>query len=237
MMCSGFFRVPVAVAAFCPLPVFGAREQTAPAAADWLSSTPGDPPSPVRRADAATVAHGAYLARVGNCTASHTARGGQAHAGGRGLPMPFGAAYAGNLRPDEDTDLGRWSADDFWRALHRGRSRDGRLVTPALPYTAFTRISRDGSNALCADPRRVGSQLSGGETARPTGASRPSAVTEPSGWIVSHAAVAVAMNGHGLMSDQCWGQPAFEVCRTNSDSQSDMTQAGLADPVHIAQTW
>jgi mono/diheme cytochrome c family protein len=122
----------------------------AAAAVVWLNRTPDDPLSPVRRADVATVARGAYLARVGNCAACHTARGGQAYAGGRGLPTPFGTVYAGNLTPDEDTGLGHWSADDFWRALHHGRSRDGRLLTPAFPYTAFTQVSRDDSDALYA---------------------------------------------------------------------------------------
>ena len=66
------------------------------------------------------------------------------------LPTPFGTVYAGKLTPDEDTGLGRWSADDFWRALHHGHSRDGRLLTPAFPYTAFTQVSRDDSDALYA---------------------------------------------------------------------------------------
>lgn len=114
----------------------------------WLNQTPDSPPSPAPRADATTVARGAYLARVGNCAACHTARGGQAYAGGRGLPTPFGTVYAGNLTPDKDTGLGRWSVDDFWRALHHGRSRDGRLLTPAFPYTEFTQVSRDDSDAL-----------------------------------------------------------------------------------------
>jgi mono/diheme cytochrome c family protein len=120
----------------------------AAAAVVWLNHTPDSAPSPAPRADAATVARGAYLARVGNCAACHTARGSQAYAGGRGLPTPFGTVYAGNLTPDDETGLGRWSADDFWRALHHGRSRDGRLLTPAFPYTAFTQVSRDDSDAL-----------------------------------------------------------------------------------------
>jgi mono/diheme cytochrome c family protein len=120
----------------------------AAALAVWIHHTPQHPPSPAPRADAATLARGAYLARVGNCAACHTARGGQAYAGGRGLPTPFGTVYAGNLTPDQDTGLGRWSADDFWRALHHGRSLDGRLLTPAFPYTAFTQVSRGDSDAL-----------------------------------------------------------------------------------------
>lgn len=99
---------------------------------------------------AAQVAHGAVLARAGNCLACHTARGGAPFAGGRAVQTPFGAVWAGNLTPEPDTGLGRWSADDFWRALHWGKSRDGRLLVPAFPYTHFTRVSRADSDALFA---------------------------------------------------------------------------------------
>jgi mono/diheme cytochrome c family protein len=105
-------------------------------------------PDPVP--DAATVARGAVLARAGNCAACHTTRGGEPYAGGRGIDTPFGTVYAGNLTPDADTGLGRWSADDFWRAFHHGTSRDGRLLTPAFPYPNFTRIHRDDADALFA---------------------------------------------------------------------------------------
>lgn len=107
-------------------------------------------PSAAPPQDAATVARGAYLARLGNCAACHTASGGQAYAGGRGIPTPFGIVHAGNLTPDDATGLGRWDADDFWRAVHDGRGRDGRALVPAFPYTAFTRITRDDSDALWA---------------------------------------------------------------------------------------
>ncbi len=100
------------------------------------------------QADAAQVARGAYLARAGNCAGCHTARGAAAYAGGRGVATPFGIVYASNLTPDEDTGLGRWSSDDFWRALHEGRSKDGRALYPAFPYPQFTRIRREDSDAI-----------------------------------------------------------------------------------------
>ncbi|MBI5279279.1 MAG: cytochrome c [Burkholderiales bacterium] len=93
-------------------------------------------------------ARGAYLARAGNCAACHTARGGAAYAGGRPLATPFGTVYAGNLTPDADTGIGQWTPAHFWRALHHGRSRDGRLLYPAFPYTHYTRITRADSDAI-----------------------------------------------------------------------------------------
>lgn len=100
--------------------------------------------------DPARVARGAYLARVGNCAGCHTAPGGAPMAGGRRLQTPYGAVYAGNLTPDPATGLGRWRADDFHRAMHNGRSRDGRWLVPAFPYTSFTRVAREDNDALFA---------------------------------------------------------------------------------------
>ena len=94
------------------------------------------------------VGRGAYLARAGNCMLCHTERGGPAYAGGRPLETPFGTVYASNLTPDAQTGLGRWSAAEFRRALHEGRSRDGRLLYPVFPYTHTTRVTGADADAL-----------------------------------------------------------------------------------------
>jgi mono/diheme cytochrome c family protein len=96
----------------------------------------------------ASIAKGEYLARVGQCEGCHTARGGERYAGGRGIVTPFGTVYATNLTPDPDTGLGRWTRTDFRRALHEGRSKDGRALTPAFPYTNFTHVTSDDAAAL-----------------------------------------------------------------------------------------
>jgi mono/diheme cytochrome c family protein len=94
------------------------------------------------------VARGEYLARAGDCMACHTAPGGAPYAGGRGIATPFGVVYAPNLTPDADTGLGRWTAAEFWRALHNGRSKDGRLLYPAFPYPNYTRVTREDADAI-----------------------------------------------------------------------------------------
>lgn len=99
--------------------------------------------------DAATIERGRYLAVLGNCMGCHTARGGTAFAGGRGIGTPFGTVYSSNLTPDA-TGLKDWRADDFWRALHHGQSRDGRLLNPAFPYTNTTHVARADSDAMFA---------------------------------------------------------------------------------------
>ncbi len=99
---------------------------------------------------AAQVVRGRYLALAGNCAGCHTERGGAAYAGGRGIRTPFGTVHASNLTPDKATGLGAWSREDFWRALHHGRSRDGRALYPAFPYPNYTRVTRSDSDALFA---------------------------------------------------------------------------------------
>jgi mono/diheme cytochrome c family protein len=116
---------------------------TAPAAKVSLPT----PPSPT---DTSAVARGAYLARVGNCIACHTERGGVPFAGGRAIETPFGTVYSSNLTPDRATGIGQWSAGDFWNALHQGRARDGRLLYPAFPYPNYTSVTREDSDAIYA---------------------------------------------------------------------------------------
>ena len=96
------------------------------------------------------VARGQYLAQAGDCLVCHTARGGAPFAGGRAIPTPFGVIYGPNITPDADTGIGNWSPDDFWQALHLGKSRDGHLLYPAFPYPDYTRIGRADADALFA---------------------------------------------------------------------------------------
>ncbi|WP_427915352.1 c-type cytochrome [Ramlibacter sp. MMS24-I3-19] len=106
-------------------------------------------------AGGATPERGAYLVRIGNCMACHTDRGGADWAGGRAIDTPFGTVYASNLTPDATHGIGQWTAADFWRALHHGRSRDGRLLTPAFPYPNYTEVTREDADAMFAYLRTV----------------------------------------------------------------------------------
>lgn len=96
------------------------------------------------------VQRGEYLARVGNCMACHTTQGGASYAGGRGIETPFGVVYSSNLTPDKARGIGAWTSAEFWRALHHGRSKDGRLLYPAFPYPNYTQVTREDSDAIFA---------------------------------------------------------------------------------------
>lgn len=120
------------------------------AATLWLLSTRGETLTELPALAASTPERGAYLAQVGNCAGCHTERGGKPYAGGTGIDTPFGAVYATNLTPDAASGIGNWTRADFWRAMHHGVSKDGRLLYPAFPYTSYTLVTRDDSDALFA---------------------------------------------------------------------------------------
>jgi mono/diheme cytochrome c family protein len=104
--------------------------------------------------DADLLARGEYLVRAGSCYGCHTEPGGAPYAGGRAIETPFGIVNSPNLTADA-TGLAAWSSDDFWRALHNGRSRDGHLLYPAFPYPNYTRLARADADAMFAYLRSV----------------------------------------------------------------------------------
>jgi mono/diheme cytochrome c family protein len=101
------------------------------------------------------IERGRYLALAGNCAGCHTTRGGQPYAGGLPIETPFGTIYSSNLTPDDKAGIGGWSSAHFWRAMHNGRSKDGRLLYPAFPYPNFTQVTREDSDAIYAYLRSV----------------------------------------------------------------------------------
>jgi mono/diheme cytochrome c family protein len=96
------------------------------------------------------IARGEYLARAGDCVACHTHPGGNEFAGGRPMATPFGALYVPNITPDEETGIGAWTPDEFYRMMHTGISRDGTLLYPAMPFASYTKVTREDSDAIYA---------------------------------------------------------------------------------------
>jgi mono/diheme cytochrome c family protein len=138
--------------------LFAAAAMATIAIVFWLGlrpAPPSDAGSPLVMPSANLVERGGYLATAGNCMACHTTQRGEPYAGGRAIPTPFGRFYAPNITPDAETGIGDWSADDFWRAMHEGRGKDGTLLYPVFPYTNYTRVTRDDSDALYAYLRTI----------------------------------------------------------------------------------
>ena len=105
--------------------------------------------------DAAVVKQGEYLARAGDCVACHTTPGGPLFAGRRPMPTPFGTLFSTNITPDPETGIGKFSADDFYAVMHTGRSPDGGLLYPAMPFGSYTKVTRKDSDAIFAYLRSV----------------------------------------------------------------------------------
>jgi mono/diheme cytochrome c family protein len=94
---------------------------------------------------------GHYLTIVGDCAACHTLPGsGHDFAGGRALETPFGVLVGPNITPDPQTGIGAWTDDEFVNALQRGTGRGGALLFPAMPYTYYTKVTRDDALAIRA---------------------------------------------------------------------------------------
>jgi mono/diheme cytochrome c family protein len=96
----------------------------------------------------AQIERGKYLTRAANCEGCHTAPSEEPFAGSRGLETPFGVIYTPNITFEPETGLGRWSKEDFLRAMHEGRARDGSRLYPAFPYPHFTKMPREDVDAI-----------------------------------------------------------------------------------------
>lgn len=96
------------------------------------------------------IERGEYLARAGDCVACHTTPNSALFAGGREMATPFGSLFVPNITPDEETGIGNWTAEDFYRMMHSGVSKDGSLLYPAMPFASYTKISRADSDAIYA---------------------------------------------------------------------------------------
>jgi mono/diheme cytochrome c family protein len=97
-----------------------------------------------------TIARGQALVVAGDCTSCHTADPAKPFAGGKRIDTPFGAITSPNLTPDRDTGIGKWSNDDFYRALRHGVAPNGARYYPAFPYPNFSKMTRDDIFAVRA---------------------------------------------------------------------------------------
>jgi len=99
---------------------------------------------------AALIEKGRYLADAGDCTACHTAKGGQPFAGGLPIASPIGTLYSSNITPDKATGIGGYSLEDFDRAVRHGIAANGGSLYPAMPYPAYAKVNDDDLQALYA---------------------------------------------------------------------------------------
>jgi fructose 5-dehydrogenase cytochrome subunit len=114
----------------------------ATAAADICQAA--DPPSET----AAVIKRGEYLATAADCGACHTAPRGRSFAGGLPIATPLGTIYSTNITPSADFGIGRYTEEEFSRALRHGVRRDGANLYPAMPYTSYAKFTEEDAHAL-----------------------------------------------------------------------------------------
>jgi mono/diheme cytochrome c family protein len=110
-------------------------------AAVFLVLTAARPSGRILPAHTPDLANGERLFRAGGCMACHKPPSGSEHPelpiGGAPFSTPVGTMYPGNLTPDLDTGIGRWTAEQFVDAMTEGVSPDRRHYFPAFPYTSY----------------------------------------------------------------------------------------------------
>jgi len=119
-------------------------------AALWLAmmlSTRADASDPQEFTE---IERGRYLAITSDCASCHTVPGGKPFAGGRPIETPFGNIVAPNITPDLETGIGAWSEEAFDAAVRKGVRPNGARLYPAMPYNAYTKMSRDDVDAIRA---------------------------------------------------------------------------------------
>lgn len=102
------------------------------------------------QAPADQVKLGQYLARASDCVACHTKPEAEIFSGSRPMPTPFGTLYSPNITQDPEFGIGKWTADQFYQIMHTGRSPDGGLIYPAMPFAAYTKMTRADCDAIFA---------------------------------------------------------------------------------------
>ena len=96
------------------------------------------------------IERGAYLAAAGDCSGCHTREGGGDYSGGLPIDSPLGTMYSKNITSDEETGIGLWTEEDFRRLLRLGRGDEGEYIYPAMPYTAYTKMTDSDISDLWA---------------------------------------------------------------------------------------
>jgi len=100
----------------------------------------------------AQLERGRELVIAGDCRTCHTAPSHpeKPFAGGFALHAYFGTVYSPNITPDAQTGIGKWTADQFWHAMHDGIDDEGAHLYPAFPYVYFAHLSRADIEAIFA---------------------------------------------------------------------------------------
>ncbi len=129
-------------------------KKMADAAHETVNYYPAYPAVNVKNNNADLIKRGEYLAKMGDCLACHTNTAEKEKAapfaGGLAMHTPFGTIYAPNITPDKETGIGKWTEEQFIKAMQKGISPEGHYYYPAFPYIYFNKIPVEEIKAIKA---------------------------------------------------------------------------------------
>jgi mono/diheme cytochrome c family protein len=116
---------------------------------------------PLRGVEAADsqVARGKYLVSINGCTDCHTPghflgkEDATKYLGGSdvGFGIPGLGVFVGpNLTPDKATGLGNWTAAQIVTALTTGKTPEGRILAPSMPWREYANLTAADAQAIAA---------------------------------------------------------------------------------------
>jgi mono/diheme cytochrome c family protein len=114
------------------------------------SAIPDPPISPQIASRKPDPAHGRIVALEGDCAGCHTAPDDDAYAGGVAFATPVGTLYSSNITPDPEQGIGKYGFTDFVRLMRLGVTPSGKRLYPAMPYTAYAKVTDEDLQDLFA---------------------------------------------------------------------------------------
>ena len=66
-----------------------------------------------------------------------------------------GVVYPGNLTPDEQTGLGKWSEEEIVTLLRSGMGRHGRQTRPIMPWISYAQLNDEDAAAIARYLKRL----------------------------------------------------------------------------------
>lgn len=136
-MLKRVLAVLLVLAAFAVF-AFSARTATVQASPPVQGQVKGDP------------TRGAYLFALNGGCGCHQGAAGYL-AGGDGFDLgPAGKVYAKNITSDPETGIGNWTEQDIVTVFREGKTPDGELLFPVMPYPLLSGMSQQDQYDLAA---------------------------------------------------------------------------------------
>lgn len=84
------------------------------------------------------------------CMNCHSPEKNKPLAGGFKITTQFGNFYSPNISSDKNFGIGKWSDEDFLKAVKRGISPEKKFYYPAFPFTAYSKLTDEDVLAIKA---------------------------------------------------------------------------------------